>query len=62
MRHVQCGNRAYPKLALDAQTEVFVQPYRHGRARLQKLENEVDRRKEDYGVVSVAVLDLTRFV
>ena len=62
MRHIQHCIRAYPKLALNAQAEVFVQPYGDGRARLQKLEDEVDRRKEDYGVVSVAVLDLTRFV
>ena len=62
MRHIQHCFRAYPKLALNAQAEVFVQPYGDGCARLQKLEDEVDRRKEDYGVVSVAVLDSTRFV
>jgi hypothetical protein len=62
MRPIQYGVRAYPKLALNAQAEVFVQPYGDCCARLQKLENEVDRRKEDYGAVSVAVLDLTRFV
>ena len=37
----------YSDLALDADRELLVQPDRHGRVRLQKLEDEVDGREQD---------------
>jgi hypothetical protein len=56
------ANSSYPELSLDPHAQVLVEPYGDGCSRLQQLKDEIDRREEDCGVISVATTRCTREV